>query len=185
MSTNAAVDSKGSRVTLRTKVRFPLFENPGIVITLGILGFITFLPLLMLLILSFKTEQQMADAMWLPSFPLRLGGYYAAFLQMQQPLVNSAVFVVGTVAISIFAATLCSYMFARYDAPGKEFLYLAILAMMMIPGVLTLITRFVVVPQAGVEQHQLGHLAAPGRRRPGLSGHRLAHLFRVHPRGVL
>ena len=46
--------------------------------------------------------------------------------------------------ISIVFSTLTAYALARYPFPGREFFYLAILALLMIPGVLTLITSFVV-----------------------------------------
>jgi ABC-type glycerol-3-phosphate transport system permease component len=59
-------------------------------------------------------------------------------------MVNSAVFVAGTVAVSIFCSTLSAYALARYDFPGREFFYMAILALLMIPGILTLITTYIV-----------------------------------------
>ncbi len=49
-----------------------------IAIILGILGILTFVPLIMLLELSFKSQQQMADAMWLPSWPLYFQNYLKA-----------------------------------------------------------------------------------------------------------
>jgi len=114
-------------------------------IVLGILGFLTFVPLIMLLQLSVKTEQQMANSMWLPTWPLRLINYRRAAVIMVPYMINSLVFVLGTVAVSILCAMLSAYALARYDFPGKGFLYMAILGLMMIPGILTLLTRFVIV----------------------------------------
>ena len=128
----------------------------GLTIVLGILGFLTIIPVLMLLQLSTKTEQQMADHMWLPAFPLHLNKYLSAWYQIDQATLNSATFVVGTVIISITCSTLSAYSFARYDAPGKEFFFIAVLMLMMIPGILTLMTRFMVVLKLGLNNTNWG-----------------------------
>jgi len=98
----------------------------------------------MLLELSLKSQQQMADAMWLPAWPLYFKNYIKAWGVMQQYMLNSLNFSLGAVTISIVCSTLSAYVLARYDFPGREFFYMAILALLMIPGVLTLITAFVV-----------------------------------------
>jgi len=116
-----------------------------LVTVLSILGFLTFVPVLMLLELSFKTQQQMADSMWLPTLPLRVGNYVEAWVVMAPYVLNSILFVVGTASISIICSSLTAFAMARYPFPGREFFYMAILALLMIPGVLTLITRFVAV----------------------------------------
>lgn len=113
-------------------------------LVLAILGLLTFVPLIMLLELSFKSQQQMADAMWLPSWPFYFQNYLKAWLVIQPYMLNSFIFALGAVTVSIVCSTLSAYVLARYDFPGREFFYVAILALLMIPGVLTLITAFVV-----------------------------------------
>ncbi len=120
------------------------------------LGFLTFIPLIMLLELSLKSQQQMADAMWLPAWPLYFKNYGKAWIVMQPYMVNSLNFSLGAVAISIFCSTLSAYVLARYDFPGREFFYMAILALLMIPGVLTLITSFVVTVKLGLNNSYWG-----------------------------
>jgi multiple sugar transport system permease protein/raffinose/stachyose/melibiose transport system permease protein len=131
-------------------------ENWFVLLTLIILGFITFIPVLMLLQLSLKDMQQMADSMWLPVFPLHFRNYEKSFWLMVPYMMNSILFVLGSVTVSITFSTLTSYALARYDFPGKEFFYMAILALLMIPGVLTLITSFVVVVSLGINNSLLG-----------------------------
>jgi multiple sugar transport system permease protein/raffinose/stachyose/melibiose transport system permease protein len=145
MSILAAPDPL-ARPTVRPAGRRVRFRFQwGLVIALSILGFLTFIPVIMLLQLSFKDMQQMADSMWLPAFPLYVNNYAKAFFLMVPYMMNSVLFVLGTVTVSITFSTLTSYSLARYDFPGREFFYLAILALLMIPGILTLITTFVVV----------------------------------------
>jgi multiple sugar transport system permease protein/raffinose/stachyose/melibiose transport system permease protein len=131
-------------------------ENWFVLLTLIILGFITFIPVLMLLQLSLKDMQQMADSMWMPVFPLHFRNYEKSFWLMVPYIMNSVLFVLGSVTVSITFSTLTSYALARYDFPGKEFFYMAILALLMIPGILTLITSFVVVVSLGINNSLLG-----------------------------
>ena len=143
-STGASVSSQAMTAVV-PKRRFRIQRDLVIGLVLGTLGFVTFVPVLMLLQLSLKSEQQMADAMWLPSWPLRFRNYDRASHIMGPYMLNSLNFVLGTVSVSIVFSTLSAYALARYDFPGKEFLYMAILGLMMIPGILTLLTRFTVV----------------------------------------
>ena len=50
----------------------------------------------------------------------------------------------------VFLSSLSGYVFARHRFPGKEIIYVAILSLLMIPGVLTLIPAFVLVRQLGL-----------------------------------
>jgi ABC-type glycerol-3-phosphate transport system permease component len=146
-----------SRRTVKLSRRSdPLKGNWFVTIVLIILGFLTFIPVLMLLQLSFKDMQQMADSMWLPVLPLNFNNYAKSFFLMVPYMMNSILFVLGTVAVSITFSALTSYALARYNFPGREFFYLAILALLMIPGVLTLITSFVVVVSLGINNSLLG-----------------------------
>jgi ABC-type glycerol-3-phosphate transport system permease component len=138
------------------KRRLRIQRDLVIGLVLGILGFVTFVPVIMLLQLSLKNEQQMADAMWLPSWPLRFSNYAKASRIMGPYMVNSLLFVVGTVTVSIVFSTLSAYALGRYDFPGKGFLFMAILGLMMIPEILTLLTRFTVVVNLNLNNTYMG-----------------------------
>ena len=127
-----------------------------IAIVLSILGFLTFVPVLMLLQLSLKNEQQMADAMWLPTLPLRFSNYGKVYPLVGPYMVNSGIFVVGTVSVSIVCSVLTSYAVARYPFPGREFFYVAVLALLMIPGILTLIPMFSLIVQLKINDTYAG-----------------------------
>jgi ABC-type glycerol-3-phosphate transport system permease component len=120
------------------------------------LGFLTFFPVLMLIELSFKTQQQMANSMWLPTLPLRLVNYFNAWVIMNPFILNSVLYVIGTITVSIVCSTLSAYAMARYAFPGREFFYIAILALLMIPGILTLITRYVTAIDLHINNTFLG-----------------------------
>jgi len=65
-STGASVSSQAMTAVV-PKRGFRIRRDLVIGLVLGVLGFVTFVPVIMLLQLSLKNEQQMADAMWLPS----------------------------------------------------------------------------------------------------------------------
>ena len=132
------------RAMVIPKAKLRISENLGLIVVLSLCGFLTFLPVIMLLMLSLKTEQQLAEQMWLPTWPLQWRNFIGAWYALKPFLLNSVIFVLGTVIVSITFSVLSSYALARYDYPGREFLYMAILGLMMIPGVLTLLTRFLV-----------------------------------------
>jgi multiple sugar transport system permease protein len=56
---------------------------------------------------------------------------------------NTIVIGLGTVLGVLFTATLAGYAFARLKFPGKDMIFMILLATMMIPGELTLIPNYV------------------------------------------
>ena len=156
MATEITNAPDGGHVVNMPQRRFRISRDWSIALVLSILGFITFIPLIMLFELSFKDEQQMAVSQWLPAWPLHLRNYYVAFLAVKPYLLNSGIFVLGAVSIAITCSTLTAYVLARYPFPGREFFYMAVLALLMIPGVLTLITSFVVTVNLKLNNTYLG-----------------------------
>jgi ABC-type glycerol-3-phosphate transport system permease component len=55
---------------------------------------------------------------------------------------NSILVTTANVMGVLILATLAAYAFARFNFPGKQFFFFMIIALMMIPGVLTLIASF-------------------------------------------
>ena len=82
--------------------------------------------------------------------PIRLENYPSGFEAMKGYITNSLTYSGISVLGVVFLASLTGYVFARHRFPFKEVLYLAILALLMIPGVLTLIPSFVLVRQLGI-----------------------------------
>jgi len=148
--TVAPPDGGSLKATQRPNLRSRLPKDFGAIVALSFFGFLTFMPLLMLLQLSFKSEQQLAEHMWLPALPLHFENYVGAWYAISPFLMNSFIFVIGTVIVSFVFSIMSSYALARYDFPGRELLYMAILGLMMVPGILTLLTRFLIVVKVGL-----------------------------------
>ena len=69
-----------------------------------------------------------------------LGGYF----------VNTLIFTIATTGIMLMVIILIAYAFARLDFPGKDFIFALILALMMIPSELVVITNFVTITDWGM-----------------------------------
>ncbi len=117
----------------------------GLNIILFILVILTFYPFLAMLFMSVKDNPQFIHARWVPTLPMHFENYVYAWQAVGQYVFNS-IFVSGVSAvIGVFFAALSAYVFARFEFPAKNFLYMIIIALMMIPGVLTLVPQFLIV----------------------------------------
>ncbi len=137
-----------SRV-LSNKGRQVLHQGTIITILLVLLG-LTFIPILLMIFLSLKDNGQIYGRFWAPPNPVRWQNYPSGFGAMIGYIKNSLIYSLISVFGVGFLASLSGYVFARHRFPFKETIYLGILALLMIPGILTLIPAFVLVKQLGL-----------------------------------
>lgn len=107
-----------------------------------ILLLLSLYPIYMMLIKSVKTIDQEIVSGFTITFPFHWANYSLAWKMVKNYILNS--FVVS-IAITAGALIICSSMafgFTRYDFKGKGVLFMGILALMMMPGVLTLIPQY-------------------------------------------
>ncbi len=112
-------------------------------------GIITFFPLVLVVISSFKNNTQFYQEFWLPTLPLQLHNYGTAFSRIWHYIVNSA-FYSGTTIIFVMAlSSITGFVFAHYRFPFKRILFLVFITLIMISGVLTLAPRFILICDLG------------------------------------
>lgn len=100
----------------------------------------------LLLIMSGKSATQMSTNPLLPTFPFHFENFERAWnLGIRDYMGNSLVLSISIVVGNTALAVLTAYVFARYKFPGKVFFFSAILALMMVPGILTLVPRYLLV----------------------------------------
>ncbi|MBK8021540.1 MAG: carbohydrate ABC transporter permease [Chloroflexi bacterium] len=63
-------------------------------------------------------------------------------IEMGRHILNSLIIVVGSIIGQVLVSSFVAYGFARFNAPGKNTLFLVLLGTMMIPGAVTLIPQF-------------------------------------------
>ena len=78
--------------------------------------------------------------------------YAAAVLRIPvwRMYMNSGIYTSASIAISLVLSATAAFGFANYDFRGKEFLFIMILATMMIPGQALLIPLFLLLKQFGL-----------------------------------
>ena len=119
-------------------------------------GILTFYPLILVVITSFKNNTQFYQQFWLPTLPLHFTNYLTAFERVYRFILNSMLYsgsvIVGVAVIS----SICGFVFARYKFPGKSFLFFLFISLIMVPGVLTLAPKFVLVRDLKLLNQPLG-----------------------------
>ena len=111
---------------------------------------LVFLPIIYLIVFSFKNNAQIYANFWGMPNPWIFGNYVDGFNAIYRPIFNSIYISLASTAITVFTAALAGYAFARHRFPGKEPLYYSFLGLMMIPAILTLIPRYLLVKQMDI-----------------------------------
>ncbi|HZO88339.1 MAG TPA: carbohydrate ABC transporter permease [Chthonomonadaceae bacterium] len=109
---------------------------------LALLVALTFYPFLFLLQTSLKDNPQFFHDFWGLHPPFHWSNYADAWGAINHYIGNTLIVTISTVIGTVAVAALSAYTFARHRFPGREFLFYAILSLMMVPGVLTLISAF-------------------------------------------
>ena len=131
--TSAAAIQQGKQ-RRRREAAFQIFVT---VITI-IFVLLAFIPIFLMIFLSLQNQAQFYANLWAIPIPPEWSNYAVAWRDMFQNMINSMVTVsVGTVLVVSLAA-MSGYVFARLEFPLKNFLFMLMLALMMVPGVLTL-----------------------------------------------
>ncbi|GIP39476.1 sugar ABC transporter permease [Paenibacillus sp. J31TS4] len=134
----------------RRRFKPAVWHQTILYLVLGLFVFLTVAPILFTLFSSFKNNAQILGGFWSLPKPLQLENYAIAFSAVWRYTANTVVYsVVGSVLVVLLSA-VSGYTFAKKDFLGKEVLFLMMLAIMMIPGVLTLIPSYVLYSDLGL-----------------------------------
>lgn len=126
------------------------WADAGRIFTLGLLCFLTIAPLVLALIVSFKSPSQFTRAPFEPGLPLRWANYAFAWSIVRQFLANTIFVSAITMFGVVLLGSLAGYSFAVIKFPGRTPLFYAVLALMMVPASLTLVPSFVLVKDLGL-----------------------------------
>jgi N-acetylglucosamine transport system permease protein len=112
----------------------------------------TTLPLLWVVISSFKSDNEILSDPWgLPS-TLRFDNWARAWTEAHigRYFLNSGVVVAGSLTLTMLLGALAAYVFARYEFPGRQIAYYLFVGGMMFPVFLALVPLFFVVKDVGL-----------------------------------
>ncbi len=119
-------------------------------LTIGVFLVLTFAPVAVMALLSFRDNAQIFTNFWGLPDPWLFSNYADAIGATIHYLVNSVGDTLAAVAITVVFSSLGGYVFARHRFPGKEALYVLILGLLMVPYVIQLVPAFVLTHQLGI-----------------------------------
>ena len=123
-----------------------------VVVTLVIilLLVLSFIPIALMVMLSFKTNAEVYSNFFALPKRINWDNYASALKLLGQNMYNTVAVVLIAVALTLILSAVCGYVFARMNFPGKNFLYVILMALMMVPGILYLAPNYSLVQQYGI-----------------------------------
>lgn len=113
----------------------------------------TLLPFAWMFLGAFKTQGELLrrPITWWPEQPT-LENFVVWFTELQIGtfFLNSVVVAVFTVLGNLLFCSMVGYALAKMDFPGKRFLFLLVMVMLMVPGVVTFVPLFVLISKLGM-----------------------------------
>ena len=143
---NLSVDSQRRRRRLKDFSFQSLMTMIAVIFVL-----LAFIPIFLMLFLSLKNQAQFYGNLWAIPNPPQWSNYGQAWTQMFRNMVNSVVTVAVGTALIVALSAMSGYVFARLHFPMKNFLFMLMLALMMVPGVLTLTPSFKLIQRIGLK----------------------------------
>ena len=145
---SVAVPSGGTHVTLRTR-SIRIRRMAWRIVTymaLIAMSMVYFLPMWWMVVSSFKTLEETFT--FPPTFFPRvftLEGYVNAWEYMPwlRHFLNTMTIIAGTLAGILLSSTLCAFGFARLRFPGRDVVFIIMLASMMLPSQVTIIPHYI------------------------------------------
>lgn len=110
----------------------------------------TLLPLAMLVLLSLKSNADIFTRFWGLPQPPRWDYYPRAAGALWGYLLNTGIVTLLVVPGVLLFSALAAYALARLRFPGRGLVYGAIIALLMVPGILTLIPTYALVQSMGL-----------------------------------
>ena len=119
-------------------------------IILIVLVFLSFVPMLMSIFMSLKTNAQILGDFWSLPFPVMWSNYSSAFFSLFPYMRNTMIIVLTTAFGVVSLSCLSGYVFAQLSFPFKQTLYVMVLAIMMVPSIVTLTPNYMLVVNLGI-----------------------------------
>ncbi len=154
--TEAAPSARGRNRTSPTSSGMVGSNNGGrwwlyLILTIGLIAVIA--PFVWMVLGSLKTEGELQQIppTWLPQHA-SLDNYTQLFssLSFGQYFINSTIVALVVTLGNLLFCSMLGYAFAMLDFHGKNALFVAVMATLMIPGVVTFVPLFVLVANVGL-----------------------------------
>lgn len=135
-----------------------------IILALIIFAVSVLLPLFFLISRSFKgLQDDMTYPFELPT-KVTFDNYTFMWEVLKDAFMNSLITTIGVTVGTVILASLLAFAFIRFRFPGKNIIFYLIISLMMIPGILTLLSRYQIVLGLHMEEKLVGIIV------PGIAG---------------
>lgn len=119
-------------------------------VSVWLIVLLTLFPMLLTIMLSLKGGEDFQQGILALPSKLNFVNYARSLEIININMLNSIIACISVTFFSVLISAFSSYVFARYDFPFKNFLFSIILALMMVPGVLTLTSSYLNIQQLGL-----------------------------------
>lgn len=150
-SANSARASTRSFIPTRRSPRLGRqFGEAGRHVVILFLVCVQLMPLVFMLLISFKSTSQFLQNPFGLTWPLEGQNYSAVWPLIARPLFNSLLYGLTTAVGSVLIASVSAFVLARFRFVGREVLYYGIIMLLMIPGIMNLVPAFLIVVRLGL-----------------------------------
>lgn len=141
---------------------------------LMLLVFLSLVPFLMMVLISAKDSAQLFTHFWGLPNPIRWGNYAFGWQVVAQYISNSVLVSAATCALTIGLAAPAAYAMSRMNFVGRRVMFMAVIALLMVPGVFMLVPLFLTVRELGLLN------SYPGLILPQVAGSLPIAIFLFH-----
>lgn len=128
---------------------------------LAFILFLTLVPFYLLLSNSFKWSEEIVKFPFALPDQWHFTNYVKSAVQVFRPMLNTLMVTACVIVVVLIAGTLAAYAFVRFRFFGSTVLYLAIMALLMIPGFVLLIPQFIQINRLGMYNTYAGLIFPP------------------------
>jgi ABC-type glycerol-3-phosphate transport system permease component len=150
MRSSGAILSVRARFLVR--MAFRVLRRGALYCTIGAGGLLLLLPLLWMVSTSLKPMKQVYawPPIWIPN-PVEWQNYPEAWQEQPWALyyANTAVVTASCIVGILLSCSVAAYAFARLRFPGRDVMFMGLLATMMLPGQVTMIPLFLMFAKLG------------------------------------
>ncbi len=122
----------------RESIAVRLFKHGYLWLVLAV----TFLPFYVMLVVAFKTNSQFFTHPFVFTAPFHWDNWITGWQHVRGHIANSVFLAVTATVISLVISVLAAYVFGRYKMPFGDVFWMAILILMLMPGITNLIPLF-------------------------------------------
>lgn len=107
-------------------------------------------PMYFMINMSLKSTVQMNYGIFRITLPFEWSNYTTSFGQIWRYMLNTIAVVILSGIPMLTFSSFTAYVLARYEFPGSNIIFMSLLGLIMIPGILTLVPRFMWVVSLGL-----------------------------------